>query len=56
MDSRKEALWKLCESFIQEQDIICAETVSQTDRVIEHAYGFITDVCEIVGYKPTGED
>lgn len=39
-----------CEQFIQDQSISCAETVYQTDRVIENAYEFIEGVCDIVGY------
>ena len=39
-----------CAQFIQDQRISCAETVYQTDRVIENAYEFIEGVCDIVGY------
>jgi len=39
-----------CEQFIQDQSISCAETVYQTDRVIENAYEFVEGVCDIVGY------
>lgn len=43
-------LWKVCENFIQAQRIYCEECVYQRDRVIENAYVFIEQVCEIVGY------
>ena len=39
-----------CEQFIQDQRISCAETVYQSDRVIENAYEFIEGVCDHVGY------
>ena len=39
-----------CEQFITTQRISCAETVYQTDRVIENAYEFVEGVCDIVGY------
>lgn len=39
-----------CEQFITAQHISCAETVYQSDRVIENAYEFIEGVCDIVGY------
>lgn len=45
-----ELLVEFCRKFITDQAISCAETVYQTDRVIENAYEFIAGVCEIVGY------
>jgi hypothetical protein len=48
------ALWNKCLEFVESQRISCAETIHQTDRVIENAYEFIEDVCDIVGYN--GED
>jgi hypothetical protein len=44
-------LWLTCREFVDEQKIICAETVAQMDNVIENAYDFIEEVCEIVGYS-----
>jgi hypothetical protein len=46
----KQALYELCLKFIEDNNIHCAETVYQADRVIEHAYQFITDICDIIGY------
>lgn len=43
-------LHALCLKFINDQKIDCAETVFQSDRVIENAYKFIREICEIVGY------
>ena len=54
--SSKTALWKFCQAFIAEQEISCADAVSQCDRVIENAYEFIEGVCEIVGYHDDGDD
>lgn len=48
---KKDDLWKLCEKFIDENDIGHPETIYQTDRVIERAYEFIENICDIVGYK-----
>lgn len=45
-----EALVDHCKTFIQEQQIYCSESVYQMDHVIENAYEFIEDICEIVGY------
>ena len=50
------ALWNVCVKFIEEQEIGCADTIHQCDWVIEHAYEFIEDVCEVVGYKPYEDD
>ena len=49
-DDPNEKLWRLCRDFIEKQEIGCAETISQTDRVIENAYDFIAGICDIVGY------
>lgn len=50
------ALWKVCEKFISDQDIGHAETIYQCDWVIENAYEFIEEVCDVVGYQPYEED
>ncbi len=50
------ALWNVCKKFVEDQEIGCVETIYQTDWVIEHAYEFIEDVCNVVGYKPYEED
>ncbi|OCP21999.1 MULTISPECIES: hypothetical protein [unclassified Ensifer] len=47
----REKLWQFCQAFIDKQNIHCAETICQTDRVIENAYEFIDGVCKIVGFK-----
>lgn len=46
------ALWNVAVKFIEEQEIGCAETIYQTDWVIENAYQFVEDVCNVVGYLP----
>lgn len=53
---KKDKLWKLCEEYIDKQDIICPESVYQSDRVILNAYDFIEKICDIVGYKEYNED
>ena len=50
------ALWKVCADFIEEQNIGCADTIYQTDWVIENAYGFIERVCDEVGYTDYEDD
>ena len=49
------ALWNKCLEFVEAQQIGCLETIYQTDWVIENAYEFIEDVCDIVGYKEDEE-
>lgn len=53
---KKIKLMDICQRFIDENDIYCAETIAQSDHVIENAYNFITDICNIVGYKEDVED
>lgn len=55
-EERAIELLKLCRRFIAEQHIYCAETVYQSDRVIENAYEFIEDVCDIAGYFPSDDE
>ncbi len=50
------ALWNVCKKFVNDQEIGCAETIYQCDWVIENAYEFIQEVCEIVDYKPYEDD
>ena len=47
---KKQLLWELCETFIEENKISCGETIYQSDWVIEHAYDFIKEICDILGY------
>ena len=46
----EQRLFAVAQKFIQQQNIFCAETIYQSDRVIVHAYEFIEQVCDIVGY------
>lgn len=55
-DTQEKELYDLCKIFIDEQNINCAESIYQTDRVIENAYVFIERICDIVGYKPSPYD
>jgi len=50
------ALYDLCLKFIDENDISCEEDAYQSNRVIQGAYDFIADVCNIVGYKEFNDD
>ena len=54
--AKRRQLWKVCEQFVADQDISCAETIYQTDRVIENAYLFVEKVCDIVGYAEMEDD
>lgn len=46
----EQRLFAVAQRFIQQQNIFCPETIYQSDRVIENAYEFIEQVCNIVGY------
>lgn len=49
-------LWATCTDFRDKQSIRCAETIHQTDRVIENAYEFIEQVCDVIGYVKEEDD
>lgn len=50
-DEKMRRLWNLCEHFIYENRIGCAETIFQVDSVAENSPEFIECVCNIVGYS-----
>jgi hypothetical protein len=52
----KDKLLQICENFIKDQRIHCAETIYQTDRVIENSYVFIQEICDLVGYMPLDDE
>lgn len=45
-----DPLYRHVRKFITTQEITCAETIYQVDRVIEHGYEFIEGCCRITGY------
>jgi len=49
-------LFSIVKKFIDDNQISCAEVVSQADRVVENSYAFIMELCEIVGYYKYPED
>jgi hypothetical protein len=51
-----EKLWMICEEFVKKQHIYCAESIYQSDRVIENAYEFIESVCDVVGYMDCDDE
>lgn len=49
-------LYEVCENFIDEHGITCAEAICQQDCVIENAYELIEKICGIVGYAEHVDD
>ncbi len=47
-----KVLWQKASEFIQKNNIGCAETIYQVDRINENSYDLIREICEIVGYLP----
>lgn len=56
MSNEANQLLKLCQEFIKEQRIYGPENVYQSDRVIDNAYVFIAEICDIVGYEEYVEE
>jgi len=56
METNVRALLALCEKFIEDQRITSAEVVGDADRVMENAYEFIFNICEILGYAEVDDD
>lgn len=55
-DLVKTALLESVQDFMKSNRITCAETIHQCDWVIENAYSFIEELCEIVGYPEDEEE
>lgn len=49
-EDQMNELHRICLDFITKQRITCPETIYQSDRVIENAYEFIEQICDVVGY------
>lgn len=50
------ALLTIVRAFVTRQTITCPETIYQTDRVIENAYEFIEELCDVAGYHRDPDD
>lgn len=55
-DFKAHQLLELCRKFIKDNRIYCEETVYQSDRVIENAYDFLGEMCNIVGYPEPDDE
>jgi uncharacterized protein YheU (UPF0270 family) len=53
---RGETLHQLVEDFIARNEISSPETIYQMDHVIEDAYEFIEQLCNVVGYKVSDDE
>jgi hypothetical protein len=52
----KDVLWDMCQAWIAEREITCAESVYQCDQIALDSLEFIESVCDIVGYAEFEED
>ena len=52
----EKQLLSLCQKFILENKISCAEAIYQCDRIILNSQEFLEKICEIVGYAEVNED
>lgn len=48
-------LLNLVREFIKDNQISCAEAVTQSDSVIQNSYEFIEKLCDVAGYHEDGE-
>lgn len=47
---------EVVEKFVSNNKISCPETISQCDWVLENAYEFIEDLCDVAGYYEYPEE
>lgn len=47
---QKDKLVDVCQKFVHDNKISCGETIYQCEWVIEHAYEFIEEIVDIIGY------
>lgn len=50
MEWKARECLRLVDDFISDNEIICEESVYQSDRVIDNAYDFIAALCNVAGY------
>ena len=55
MEWKARECLRLVDEFINDNEITCAEAVTQSDRVIINAYEFIEALCDVAGYWEYGE-
>lgn len=48
-------LLELCETFVDDNEVSCAEAIYQRDIIIEKSYELVESMCDIVGYSSLGE-
>lgn len=56
LNTRKNKLYKLCIKFINDNEILAPECIYQNDHVIEKAYSFIENICDLIGYVDIDDD
>jgi hypothetical protein len=54
--SMESKLRLLCEGFIQEHKITCADSIYQRDKMYEEAPVLLQKICDLVGYHKQDED
>ncbi len=54
--SKEKQLVELCKKFIEKNQIICAESIYQSDQILIAAPELVYDVCELLGYYEYPDD
>lgn len=55
-DPVESTLTAIVRAFVEKHEIGCAETIYQSDRVIENAYGLVENLVNVVGYFSHPDD
>ena len=55
MEWKARECLRIVDKFVKDNRISCAEAVTQSDRVIQNAYEFIEDLCDVAGYYEDDE-
>lgn len=53
--SKEKKLGKIIKNWIKENEVTCAESIYQCDRVQENMYELVEKLCKVVGYHSIEE-
>jgi hypothetical protein len=50
-----EKLWKLCANFVEDEDVVCEESIYQREDIMMACPDFLEQIANIIGYKEIKE-
>lgn len=51
-----QRLLEVCSDYIEHHELTCAESIYQKDAIYESAPELVEQICNVIGYYPSGDD